>query len=741
MRKIILLLLFSASQIFCQNYIWEKFPTPTDGQLLTHHFSNDGSIYISIYGHGLLKSKDNGLTWAKVNNGLGNQLNIISIVEKSDGILFALGDSYPNKLYQSTDKGSSWEIIAEFVSGSDRFTQVAVSDSAVYLVYQGYGGAICRAKFSDKKWKYVFTNNSYLERMFITSKGTIYTIDGDGKLFKSNDGGDSFTQNQSKMPYAENSNGYLFSYSNSEGIYRSLDDGSSWQKVNTGLPDEIINRPNIAIDKDDNLYSIKHKLISNVEEYTDEVYVSKDDGLNWAKSFSIPYSNIISRDGVGISFSNSNEMFLSNSFGLNRFNKINLSLSTISSTNLIEMNRSITTLFIKDGILYASGTCPTQNSSVLGGNKVYLYNGSSWETKNCLSPNQLVTKIGYIPNNGVLFGFSDEANDVYQMGGGVNFVGSFDLSIYMLNYTSSKYFAGYSVKSFANLGDTLFYGTSKGVFKMDNNYPKELNNGLTNKDVLSMATNNSFLFCGTNGGGVYRYQKSPISGWEWKQINNGLTEYWISSLVTTSNGYIFTGADNGGGVFYSTDNGDTWKRSNANTIFKSGSISSMIVAKDRIFAIRNLSDVYLSTDFAQTWQKITDTLSNNYPINALAYDEQTDYLYIGTSHYGIKRVLINTQTSVTDNNANIPTEFILEQNYPNPFNPSTTISFSLPKSSYVFLKLYNNLGQEMETITNGYFYAGKHSVQFNAKNLSSGVYFYKLTADNFSTTKKLMIIK
>lgn len=89
----------------------------------------------------------------------------------------------------------------------------------------------------------------------------------------------------------------------------------------------------------------------------------------------------------------------------------------------------------------------------------------------------------------------------------------------------------------------------------------------------------------------------------------------------------------------------------------------------------------------------------------------------------------------------VPESFNLNQNYPNPFNPSTNISFELPAASEVTLKVYNMLGQEVATLVSGRFSAGQHTVSFEAGNLSSGVYLYRISTGSYSSVRKMTLIK
>jgi hypothetical protein len=93
------------------------------------------------------------------------------------------------------------------------------------------------------------------------------------------------------------------------------------------------------------------------------------------------------------------------------------------------------------------------------------------------------------------------------------------------------------------------------------------------------------------------------------------------------------------------------------------------------------------------------------------------------------------------NISTVAPDFKLSQNYPNPFNPTTNIRFSLPSKEFVTLKTYNSLGMEVSTLVNQNLNAGIYEVNFDGKDLSSGTYYYRLTAGNYTETKKMLMIK
>ena len=127
-----------------------------------------------------------------------------------------------------------------------------------------------------------------------------------------------------------------------------------------------------------------------------------------------------------------------------------------------------------------------------------------------------------------------------------------------------------------------------------------------------------------------------------------------------------------------------------------------------------------------TLQPTTESILDEVRITATALDP-TEFLQF--------------PTDVENSDYIHPDEYILKQNFPNPFNPSTTIRFQIPELSFVTLKVYDILGNEISTLINEEKYSGSYEFKFNATDLPSGIYFYQLQAGDFVQTKKMTLIK
>jgi len=190
-----------------------------------------------------------------------------------------------------------------------------------------------------------------------------------------------------------------------------------------------------------------------------------------------------------------------------------------------------------------------------------------------------------------------------------------------------------------------------------------------------------------------------------------------------------------GNVSFTGGNGNQNNSNRAGAVvyaYRNGEVAGYsITAQDGNYALTGLAPGQYSVfvDKAGYNESSIATVNASYNIN-------------GAPLPGVLNFTIDGTLGVSEKKSDVqPVNYILEQNYPNPFNPSTTISFSLPNSGNVSLKVYNVVGQEVATLVSGYKTVGQYNVSFNASSLSSGVYFYRLEAGSYNVVKKMMLLK
>ena len=129
-------------------------------------------------------------------------------------------------------------------------------------------------------------------------------------------------------------------------------------------------------------------------------------------------------------------------------------------------------------------------------------------------------------------------------------------------------------------------------------------------------------------------------------------------------------------------------------------------------------------------------------VTAWAYDSVNYKAYVRLKDNAAGNTIRLFRTNLVGiEKENLPVTYALAQNYPNPFNPTTTIRYQIPNGGQVVLKVYNTLGKEVMTLVNEYKGAGEYNVGFNGVGLASGMYFYQIKVNNYSSTKKMMLIK
>jgi len=241
----------------------------------------------------------------------------------------------------------------------------------------------------------------------------------------------------------------------------------------------------------------------------------------------------------------------------------------------------------------------------------------------------------------------------------------------------------------------------------------------------------------TNSGSVFR---STNNGLNFEAVSNNHSMIENQGIAVNNHlGVFITDAEGSiyGGIFRSLDNGQSWQK------IKNLSARSIMVANNQVVYVgvyRN--GILRSYDDGTTWEEISSGLDLEKSIYSF-HQDKNGFIYAG-SYGGGLYISRDSVTNVNENQINV-TEFNLYQNYPNPFNPNTKISWQTPVSSFITLKVYDVLGNEVATLVDEYKPAGKYEVEFNPsssiKNLASGIYFYRIQAGSFAQTKKMMVLK
>jgi ligand-binding sensor domain-containing protein len=239
------------------------------------------------------------------------------------------------------------------------------------------------------------------------------------------------------------------------------------------------------------------------------------------------------------------------------------------------------------------------------------------------------------------------------------------------------------------------------------------------------------IYIGTNDGIFVSYNL----GLSWIHLNNGWPEYRQSLSITVNiHENIFADAL-GLGIYRSTDLGNNWVLLNSDIYSPIPDI--FINSAGYIFAA-GANGVFRSTNNGEDWSLYNSGLPEWNGVNALAQDID-GRMIAGTEIEGVSWTTSST-TAIQEVN-NIVKYFALSQNYPNPFNPITIISYQIPQAGFISLKVYDILGREVVTLVNEEKPAGNYELEFDGKGLPSGIYFYRLSAEDWIDTRKMVLMR
>jgi photosystem II stability/assembly factor-like uncharacterized protein len=248
----------------------------------------------------------------------------------------------------------------------------------------------------------------------------------------------------------------------------------------------------------------------------------------------------------------------------------------------------------------------------------------------------------------------------------------------------------------------------------------------------------SVSFSDTNNGIAVGYDsyifRTTNGGSSWKSIPTSSSHY---NAVCLTDANIGTIVGLNGIILHTTNGGSSW------IIQSSGTNNSLYGLSfpnaNTGFAVGENGTILSTTDAGAHW--MVQSSGTTATLRGVCFTDSRIGTIVGDSGI-ILRTTTGGLTEVKDDHKHdLPNTFRLEQNYPNPFNPMTTISFSLPSRSIVSLQVFDMIGREVATIVSEEIPAGNYTKQWNAGNMSSGIYFYRLQAGPYTDTKILLLLK
>ncbi len=296
-----------------------------------------------------------------------------------------------------------------------------------------------------------------------------------------------------------------------------------------------------------------------------------------------------------------------------------------------------------------------------------------------------------------------------------------------------------TIKAITYVQPYLFLSTTRGIFKKNRDVGDWYYSGLIDTLCVEIMAKNGVLYEGAQYGGV-KVSLDTGKTWIKRSTNIAIADNWIFSLTSNAN-YIFAGTSSER-VYRTSDNGLNWE--NVSTGLPQSQFDAVYSIKaltNNFLILGTGTGIYASSNNGSNWFQFNQGLPGGSEMRSDGLILFGDYLFAGLST-GIYRRPVNELVGVL-NNTSLVNNFKLGQNYPNPFNPTTKINFELRSSSFVSLKVYDIIGNEVAALVNEKKNEGSYSVAFDAGkyNLSSGVYVYKLSSNGFEDVKRMVLVK
>ena len=668
---------------------------------------------------------------------------ISSIVKVNANILIAGYNG--GGLYRSTDGGVNWYSISKKINNIGVFV---LKINSAGDIYAGTGRSIFKSTDQGVNWNKVdnsFPANGYASDIVFDASDNIYAANNYGGVYKSTNSGNNWIQINSGLPsptYITNvgftSNNILLASDLYRGVYKSTNFGASWVKANMGL-DSTYYATN---------FSSNAAGVIFISTAGNGAFKSTNNGDSWVSikgDLTLTYC-------LDIDFNSSGDLFLT------------IVQQLYKSTNGGANWSNITTMYNGFGFI---------SSYVDNNNNVWACTQNSGVVKSTDGGNNWNNFVNGLTSTYIQSLRADSSGNLYAAISGKALYSSTNNGLTwnimpIVNYAEDTF-----IRTVAVLpsGGLIVYNAYNGIYITTNfSTWTSFSTGLTTQSIKELAVSNNYYFAGGYDGKIYRsprtsanwmeitdtispgycYElfvsasgdlfylfdeyiyKSTNNGDDWIDVGNGVNGYSFS-IAQNSFGDIFVGTNQG--VYRSTNAGTSWIKDVSG--LTDGALSLAIYGGTTVLA-GGYRSVSRSNNLGQTWAPFTAGIENS-QINDLVFGN-SGVLFASAEHLGVYRTT-SSVTSIENAEFKQVKDFTLNQNFPNPFNPSTKISWQSPVSSHQTLKVFDVLGNEVATLVDEVKSAGIYEIEFDAENLSSGIYFYKLQTGSLIETKKMILLR
>lgn len=543
------------------------------------------------------------------------------------------------------------------------------------------------------------------------------------------------------MYFLNNQTGYAAGYSiNSGVIYKTINGGVNWTLLSNSFPGNHFNSVYFSDEQNGLLIGYGNNSI--------KCFKTSNGGSNW-----ITNSTNLDSPAVSTSFINFNTGYVINNYKCAGTTNGGLNWSVIRDTSYY-FN---TALYFKNK---DSGIVCNQGAQL---NRT-LNAGINWQNIYGLNNSEL-KDIKFFDNNtgwaiggkGVVWRTTNSGTNWIYFAADSNCTLK---SLSIINNQTSWVGGTNSVT-----GSRLFQTTNGGINwvakaspsrDISKIYFNDINNGWVAFDSLYRTTNggasweNKGIYSSYNEFKSLQFidsQTGWISGWDMFKTTNGGSNWFLIPyaggnandnmfFINAQTGWIgwLNSNNNGENVYKTTNGGYNWVQV---IIWGGNYIENIKFVNQNSGWVISSPYVFKTTNGGNNWNKYA--LPTNNIINSIYFVNENTGWIAGENSTIIKS--INGGVGITKTDNIVPDGFKLHQNYPNPFNPTTTIKFDVQKAGDVKIKVYDLMGREVQTLVNERLQPGTYETTFDGSQLSSGVYYYKLISDNYTYTKKMVLLK